>query len=64
MKKIITDYELDVLCHAFHKWFRVADCKYNADIDMYKAINKLDGKEYVQAMKDSLKEIGIEIKGD
>lgn len=56
--------EKDVLrlCRAFHKWFRVADCKDEADIDMFNAIKKLDNEEYAQAMRDSLREIGIKIK--
>lgn len=55
----ITNDQLSIICIAFHKWFRVADCKDDADVDMYKAINKLDGKEYAMAMSDSLKEAGL-----
>lgn len=60
MKKIkISEEDISTICVAFHKWFRVADCKDNADVDMYKAINKLDGEEYHMAMADSLSEAGI-----
>lgn len=55
----ITEEQLSTLCRTFHKWFRVADCKNQADVDMWKALNKLDGEEYAQAMIDSLNEIGI-----
>lgn len=54
--------QLSVICMAFHKWFRIADCENNADIDMWKAINKLNVREYRQAMIDSLKEAGIEVE--
>lgn len=59
----ITRDQLSIICAAFHKWFRVADCKGNADIDMYKSITKLNDKEYVLAMSDSLKEAGIIVEG-
>ena len=58
---IISTGQLSTICIWFHKWFRMADCKNNADIDMYKAIKKLDEKEYARAMQDSLKEAGIEV---
>ena len=60
MKKIIISKEdVSTICRAFHKWFRVADCKNEADVDMWKAINKLDEEEYRQAFSDSLEEAGI-----
>jgi len=60
--KYITEEDLSELCRRFHKWFRVADCKNEADIDMFHAIKKLDNEEYAQAFRDSLSEIGIKIK--
>ncbi len=54
--------QLSIICRVFHKWFRVADCKNGADVDMYKAINKLGEGEYVEAMTDSLREAGIEVE--
>ena len=60
--KNISREELSRLCWAFHKWFRVADCDNNTDINMWKAIDELSNEDYVRAMEDSLKEIGIEVK--
>ncbi len=60
MNKInISKDEVATICRAFHKWFRVADCKNNADVDMWKAINKLSEEEYHEAFVDSLSEVGI-----
>lgn len=56
----ITEEQLSEVCFWFHKWFRVADCK--GDIEMWNAINNLEDGVYGQAMKDALKEIGIEVE--
>lgn len=55
----ITRDQLSTVCWAFHKWFRVADCK--GDAEMWNAIHNLEDASYTLAMEDSLKEIGIKV---
>lgn len=57
----ITRDDLPTICMAFHKWFRVADCK--GDVDMWKAIKGLEDGAYPMAMRDALLEIGIKVEG-
>jgi len=61
-RHFITKEQFSTLCWAFHKWFRVADTKNDIGTKLWNVITKLDDKEYAQAMKDSLKEISIEVK--
>jgi hypothetical protein len=56
----ITEEQLETICQAFHKWWRVTDAK--NDIEMMKAIDGTDDKEYAQAMTDALSEAGIRMR--
>lgn len=57
----ITRDQLSIICAAFHKWFRVADCK--GDAAMYVAIASLDDEIYPLAMSDAFKEAGVKVVG-
>jgi len=55
----ISEEQLETMCQAFHKWWRVADAK--NDVEMMKAIDGTDDEDYAQAMTNALAEIGIKV---
>ena len=59
-KTKITEDQFDCILFWFHKWFRIADCK--GDAEMWNAIHNLEEDDYAQAMKDAMKEAGIIIQ--
>lgn len=59
----ITEEQLSEFCRIFHKTFRQYDMKNDADIDMYKAIVKLDNIDYSLAVKGALRDaLDIEVE--
>jgi len=55
----ISENDLKVLCWAFHKATRTSDCTKN--LDLWNAINALEGNNYALLMDNALLEIGIKV---
>jgi len=56
----ITQEQLETICRAFHKYWRVADIKNS--LELWNAIDGIDDEDYGQAMRDALKEAGITVE--